>query len=126
MPPPTGPHIFVVDDEEIIATSLAAILRMSGFSATAFIDPRNALSQARSEAPDLLLSDVVMPQMSGIDLAIQLRQQCPNCKVLLFSGQAITSDLLQQARQQGHDFNLLSKPIHPTDLLREISRVTGQ
>ena len=125
MPPPTGPHIFVVDDEEIIATSLAAILRMSGFAATAFTDPRNALSQARSEAPNLLLSDVVMPQMSGIDLAIQIKQHCPNCKVLLFSGQAITSDLLRQARQQGHDFNLLSKPIHPTDLLREISRVTG-
>ena len=125
MLPPTGPHIFVVDDEEIIATSLATILKMSGFEATAFIDPRNALSRAHLEPPDLLLSDVFMPQMSGIDLAIQIKQHCPNCKILLFSGQAITADLLQQARQQGHDFNLLSKPIHPTDLLREISRVTG-
>ncbi|WP_429634711.1 hypothetical protein [Tunturiibacter psychrotolerans] len=59
----------------------------------------------------------MMPEMSGLELAIQLQAVCPECKILLFSGQAQTVDLLQKARAQGHSFELLSKPIHPTDLL---------
>ncbi len=113
--------IYVVDDEKIIAVTLAAILKKAGLQALAFTDPLNALETARSNAPDLLLTDVVMPQLSGIDLAIQLSEFCPSCKVLLFSGQAATSDLLDAAREQGHEFSILSKPIHPTDLLATIS-----
>ena len=113
-------HIFVVDDERIIAETLTAILQKSGFSACAFYNPLDALAAAASAAPDLLISDVVMPQLSGIELAIQLTKLCPDCKVLLFSGQAQTADLLIDARQLGHDFSLLSKPIHPSDLLKQI------
>jgi FixJ family two-component response regulator len=65
----------------------------------------------------------MMPQLSGIDLAISVQRDCPNCKVLLFSGQADTINLLANARKQGYHFHLLSKPIHPTDLLR---RIRGQ
>jgi DNA-binding NtrC family response regulator len=122
--PTPGPRVFVVDDEEVIATSLAAILKISGFEASAFESPLDALNAARMEAPDLLISDVVMPELSGIDLAIRFKEECPNCKVLLFSGQAETANLLQKACSQGHDFTLLPKPIHPTDLLREIRRTT--
>jgi len=73
-----------------------------------------------SEPPDLLISDVRMPQLSDIDLAIQIREQCPMCKILLFSAQAWTTDLLAVARKQGHDFHLLSQPSNPSDLLRLI------
>jgi CheY-like chemotaxis protein len=61
-----------------------------------------------------------MPEISGIDLALRLKKQCPTCKVLLFSGQAMTTDLLDTAREQGHDFQLWAMPIHPTDLLARI------
>ncbi len=111
---------FVVDDEQVIAVTLATILDRSGFLATPFTNLLEALKLARLEAPDLLISDVMMPQMSGIDLAIEIRRALPECKVLLFSGQAGTADLLHTAREQGHDFDLLSKPIHPTDLLHGI------
>jgi CheY-like chemotaxis protein len=113
----TGLTVFVVDDENVIASTLAAILKRSGFEAKAFSDPLEALESAKLKAPDLLLSDVMMPQMTGIELAIRLKIISPECKVLLFSGQAATSDLLSKAAQEGHDFALLSKPIHPTDLL---------
>jgi CheY-like chemotaxis protein len=113
--------IYVVDDEKIIAVTLAAILNRASLQAIAFTDPTEALESARVKAPDLLLTDVVMPQLSGIDLAIQLRQFCPTCGVLLFSGQAATSDMLDAAREQGHEFAILAKPIHPTDLLSSIS-----
>jgi CheY-like chemotaxis protein len=117
-------RIVVVDDERAIAETLAMILRQSGFSATFFTDPLEALLFARSEAPDLLISDVMMPQLSGIDLAIRMQEQCPKCKILLFSGCADTMDLLEAAREQGHNFHLLSKPVHPTDLLRVIAERT--
>jgi FixJ family two-component response regulator len=62
-----------------------------------------------------------MPGMTGIDLAISLSGTLPQCKVLLFSGQAATVDLLEEARRSGHDFTTLTKPIHPTDMLKRIS-----
>jgi DNA-binding NtrC family response regulator len=114
------PLIFIVDDEWIIAQTLAIILQHSGFSARFFNNPLEALSAAKLTAPDLLISDVVMPQLSGTDLAIQMKELCPLCNVLLFSGQAQTANLLMKAREQGHNFELLSKPIHPDDLLRNI------
>lgn len=114
------PSVFVVDDEHVIAETLTTILQKSGFAAKSFTDPREALSAALGAAPDLLLSDVMMPELSGVELAIAIRQACPECKILLFSGQAGTMDLLSNARKEGHDFPLLPKPIHPADLLRHI------
>ena len=114
------PRIFVVDDEHVIASTLAAILNMNGYSARCFTRPLEALIAAPSDTPDLLISDVAMPGFSGIDLAIQMRAQHPRCKMLLFSGQAATLDLLEDARNRGHDFHLLEKPIHPTELLSEM------
>jgi DNA-binding NtrC family response regulator len=116
-------RIFVVDDEELIASTLEAILGLQGFDARAFTVPLEALARAREHAPDMLISDVVMPGMSGIDLAIQFRRECPNCKVLLFSGQASTAGMLAKAMANGHHFEVLGKPIHPTDLLRKIGAV---
>lgn len=119
----TQPRVFVVDDEPVIATTLGVILRQQGFEAHSFNLPLEALQAAREKAPDLLISDVVMPLLSGIELAIQLREFCPNCKVLLFSGQAATAGMLESARAAGHDFEVLAKPVHPTDLLKKIRTV---
>jgi DNA-binding NtrC family response regulator len=118
------PCVFVVDDESVIALSLATILCRSGFDAKPFTEPLIALKAARSEAPDLLISDVVMPKLSGFDLAVQIQEFCPNCKVLMFSGQAATADMLEKARANGRDFELLLKPVHPQDLLNKIRDLT--
>jgi len=82
--------------------------------------PWEALERAKLQAPDFLLTDVWMPGLSGVDLAIQVRALLPNCGILLFSGQAATKDLLGDARSLGCDFRLISKPIHPVDLLKKI------
>jgi CheY-like chemotaxis protein len=121
--PSPVPRIFVVDDEPVIASTLAAILQMNGFSAKFFTCPLEALTAARSKAPDLLISDVVMPGISGIELAIRMRAQYPTCKILLFSGQAATVDLLEDARAQGHQFDLLLKPVPPTEFLFEVAKM---
>ncbi len=120
-------RVFVVDDEDVIASSMAMILRFQGgFHARSFTDPLAALTAAKGDPPDLLISDVVMPELSGIDLAIQIREFCPNCKVLLFSGQAATNQLLESAAHAGYRFEILMKPVHPADLLAKIQGVTEE
>ena len=111
---------FVVDDENLIASTLELILISEGFNARSFVDPLDALDAARSVSPNLLLTDVQMPQMNGIQLAIEIQQSCPNCKVLLFSGHVATGDLLVEAGLKGHHFSILPKPVHPRDLLAMI------
>ena len=71
--------------------------------------------------PEMLISDVMLPGDSGIDLAIKIRRIFPDCRILLFSGQAATTDLLTSAARAGHNFTLLTKPVHPTDLLHRVS-----
>lgn len=112
--------VFVVDDEVIIAQTLSIILNQAGFQATAFNDPQDAIGARAELVPDLLISDVVMPGMTGVDLAIHFRLAQPDCKILLFSGQAATTSFLEDARSKGFDFELLSKPVHPADLLAKL------
>jgi DNA-binding response OmpR family regulator len=115
------PTVLVVDDEAVIADTLGMILELNGFRVNIAYDGISALKLSRTVPPDLLLTDVSMPGMSGIDLAIDIQRSLPNCKVLLFSGQSSTSDLLGAARLAGHDFTILAKPLHPTELLSRLS-----
>jgi DNA-binding NtrC family response regulator len=121
-----GPIVLVVDDERVIADTLSIILSKSGFSAITAYNGESALKLAHAVQPDLLISDVVMPGMTGIELAIAVTKAVPECKVLLFSGQASTADLLEKARHDGHDFTVLTKPVHPTDMLGRISKCLEQ
>jgi DNA-binding response OmpR family regulator len=115
------PVVLIVDDEQVIANTLSIILSKNGFTVMTAYSGKAALELARITPPDLLITDVAMPGMNGIELAITMIQLISDCKVLLFSGQASTVDLLDEARHAGHDFTLILKPVHPTDLLRRIS-----
>jgi CheY-like chemotaxis protein len=120
LPAERGPVALVVDDEKIVADTLAAILRKSGFWALAAYDGLSGLNLAKEVWPQLVISDVVMPKMTGVELAIALKEILPGCRVLLFSGQGSTADLLRKAKEAGHDLSTLDKPIHPSDLLRMV------
>lgn len=115
-----------MDDEFVIATTLATILQKNGYNAISYTDPVKALAAAHENPPELLITDVMMPRLSGVDLAIAIRESFPECKILLFSGQAITAGLLKEASQKGYTFDLINKPIHPTDLLKRISLITQE
>lgn len=114
------PKVLVVDDERVIADTLAIILNQNGFEAAAVYTGTAAVERAKTTRPELIISDVIMPDMNGIEAAIQIRKFLPACKILLFSGQAATADLLESARQQGHEFEILAKPVHPADLLAKL------
>src|SRR5215469_1652213 len=121
LPAKPAPIILIVDDERVIADTLSVILTHAGFITMTAYDGLEALRLANEIAPALLISDVVMPGITGVELAISLTQSHPDLKVLLFSGQASTVDLLEQARHSGHHFTALTKPVHPTDMLKRIS-----
>ncbi len=113
-------RIFVVDDEPVIAFTLATILESSGYMARSFTDPLEALRAAEVNCPDYLITDVMMPSLNGIDLGFQFKAIYPEVKVLLFSGALSSVHLQEDARRQGHEFEFLSKPVHPKQLLAAI------
>jgi CheY-like chemotaxis protein len=114
------PKVLVVDDERVIADTLAMILNQSGFDARAVYSGEKAVEMAATFAPDMLITDVIMADLNGIDAAIMIRSLLPRIKILLFSGQAATADLLEKARAKGYEFEILAKPVHPQDLLNRL------
>lgn len=114
------PKVLVADDERVIADTLSMILNQSGFEARAVYSGEKALEEAPVFRPNMLISDVIMADLNGIDAAIRIREVLPEIKILLFSGQAATADLLEKARAHGHEFEILAKPVHPQDLLSRL------
>lgn len=123
-------RVLVVDDESSIADTITTILTMNGYAAMAAYDGDDALETALVAPPHLLITDVVLPRMNGIELAITIQRVFPDCQILLFSGQASTVDLLAAAGIAGHQFTLLSKPVPPERLLamvkEKLRSVTSQ
>ena len=118
-------RIMVIDDESVIAETVVEILNEEGFEATAVSSGDSAVEVAKTLQPDVVLSDVIMPGLNGIETGIRIREIVPDCKVILLSGQAATVDLLEQARQRGHHFQILAKPIRPEQLISVIRASSG-
>jgi CheY-like chemotaxis protein len=112
--------IIVVDDEPIIADTLVNILEGEGHDALAFSQGESAVKWAKMIRPDAIISDVVMPGMNGIETAKAILEALPKCRIILFSGQAASSDLLAKARADGYLFEVLAKPINPDVLLQKL------
>jgi DNA-binding response OmpR family regulator len=115
-------RVLVVDDERPISESLATILSHKGFVAKTATNGEEAIETARVFLPDLLISDVMMGGTTGIEAANEILTFLPTCKVILFSGQATTLDLLKRSRTAQH-FKILPKPMHPDVLLQRIAEL---
>jgi DNA-binding response OmpR family regulator len=113
--------ILIVDDERPITDTLATIFRAAGYEAFTAYNGVLGLEAARELHPDLVLTDVVMPGMDGVSMAIEIRRTLPQVAVLLFSGQASNLDLLRRAEESGFHFDLLAKPTSPREILNKIA-----
>lgn len=113
-------RILVVDDDSAISDTLAVILSANGYHAKAVHSAEEAIEESVLMAPDVLITDVIMEGMSGIELAIHISNTVPTCKIILFSGQAQTPELLREAEERGYRFELLHKPVHPEVLLQRL------
>ncbi len=120
MPIVADVRVLVVDDERVIADTLALILNTNGYRAYTAYSGEDAIEMAVALKPDALISDVVMGGMTGIDVAIHFSNFLPQCKIILVSGNISTAGLLEIAGKQGHQFEVLPKPIHPQILMNQL------
>jgi DNA-binding response OmpR family regulator len=116
-----GARILIVDDEQMIADTLSVIFRRRGYEVFTAYNGLLGLDAARDLKPNLVLSDVVMPELDGVNMAMQICNALPEVAVLLFSGQAGTTDLLHGAEEQGYRFELLQKPVPPDVIIRKVA-----
>ena len=114
------PRVLVVDDETLIADSVAEILNRNGYDATALYSGAAVIQSLEEHCPDIVVTDVIMPDFDGVRLAMAIRARCPKTRIVLFSGNAATSSLLDNAVTDGFFFELLTKPVHPAKLLKAL------
>jgi DNA-binding NtrC family response regulator len=117
----TGRRILIVDDEVEVTGSLATIFRRHEYDVRVAASAEAAIDAIAAWQPDLAIVDVQLPQMNGIDLAMVVRDTHPYCRLVLFSGQHTTEDLLVEAAKKGHIFEILAKPVHPMFMLDYVS-----
>lgn len=114
--------IFVVDDEPSIARTLALIFCAKGYSAYSFEFPHQALKQLEQFTPDLIVTDVAMPGMDGVELADAIRARHPRCKVILMSGNAA----ILHGKRIGARYPLLQKPVPVHDMLAAVEDILSE
>lgn len=120
-----GRTVLIVDDEATVAESLTAVFRLHGYETRNAYSAEQAIETMAAWRPDLAVLDVMLPAMNGIELGIVVRENYPECQVLLFSGSQSTAALLQEAAGKGHRFEILAKPVHPADLLEMVGALLG-
>jgi len=114
--------ILIVEDDKVVADSLAQILSSRGYDARVAYSAETALQLASQWSPDLAILDVMLPKMNGIELAVMLKERHPSCRILLFSGQPTVEALMKKAKSEGHEFEIIAKPVHPVVMLEAISK----
>ena len=114
-------RVLVADDEILIADTLAQILNSNGFVAEAAYSGEQAVEKAPFLRPDILIADVFMGGMNGVESAVTIKKFLPQCEVILCSGQIASEDLVHKARERGYKFDLLLKPVHPQILLDRLN-----
>ena len=110
-------RVLIVDDEKNVSTTLGQIFQGRGYEVRSALSAEQAIELATNWVPELALLDVGLPGMNGVDLAILLLDQHPNCRVLLFSGRPDSEDLVNKAAERGRSLPILAKPVHPDVLL---------
>lgn len=118
-------RVLIVDDETSVADSLALVFSTQGYDSRVAYSAEQAAVIISQWQPGLVILDVMLPGMNGIDFALQLKGSYPTCRVLLFSGQENTASLVQEAIEKGHALTILAKPVDPKFFLQEAARMAA-
>jgi len=121
-----GRGILIVDDEAAIAESLSAVFTHSGYTVRTALSAEEAIETVAVWEPDLAILDVMLPRMNGLELAVVLRDNHPRCRLVLFSGNANTPALAEEAAKKGNFFEILSKPVHPLFMLDYVASLFAE
>jgi DNA-binding response OmpR family regulator len=107
------PVVLVVDDDTTVADTLVEILNHSGYVAIASYDGKDAVETALLVPPDLVIADVALQGMSGIEVATALRNKLPEVKIVLLGG--------SEPASAPPEFAVVEKPVRPAELLAKVS-----
>jgi CheY-like chemotaxis protein len=120
---PAG-RILLVDDNQVVTRALAALLRDEGYEPVAFLSGAPAMEYCRSNCPDAALIDIHLPDISGLELARDIRtihgQRLP---IIMFSGDT-SMDMLRNLSESGATY-FFSKPVSATALLNSLKSWTA-
>lgn len=114
-------RVMVVDDDQLVADTLAIVLREHGFEAFAVYSGELAIHAAIAMIPNLVMSDLQMVGLDGIDTAVRIRALMPDSRVILHSCQAETTDLLLQTRLEQYSLEVFPKPLLAQRLLKQVN-----
>lgn len=114
-------HIVIADDEELLCVIVADLLRDAGYRVTTVSDGSEVLPVLEREQTDLVLLDLMMPTMNGIETLTQIKKKLPETRVIMISGFG-TDDYILQSEQLGSD-GFINKPFGVETLMRHIKSV---
>ena len=119
-------RVLIVDDERVIADTLAKSFLRAGYASQAAYSGEAMVETMSQTSPHLAIIDVVLTGMTGIELAARLQEACPECRIVLLSGNYTTADLLRKAERGGHTWTTLAKPTPPAELLFRAAEILKQ
>ena len=120
------PKILIVEDEAVVLHTLQLILQQHGYNVRGARDGHEAFAVAPGFQPEILLCDINLPDVDGIQIALRIKRDFPLCRVVLLSGEISSAELLEEAKENGYHFEVLAKPTDPQHLLDVLAGNTGQ
>ena len=120
-------RILVIDDDDLVRDTLARILVRGGYEAVSAKSGREGIARFRENPPDLIVTDVIMPDQDGIETIVELRQMDPALPIIAISGggRAKAMQFLDAAEKLGAN-KVLSKPVKQADLLAVIAELLSR
>ncbi len=123
---PSGPTVLVVEDNPIVMQTATMLLEDSGFRVVTAVDGVDGLKKFRQATPDVVLTDIIMPDKEGISLIIDIRRERPDAKIIAMSGggRIGNSDYVTIAKALGADIGL-RKPFDDLELINAVRELAG-
>jgi DNA-binding response OmpR family regulator len=117
-------RVLIVDDERLVADTLALVFKKSGFQVRAAYSVNEAMQDVRTFKPNLLLCDITMPGKDGLVLVNEITHELPSCRILVLTGfYSNLKTVRDEARRLSLPVSILTKPCQPDELLREANAV---
>ena len=120
---PGTPKVLVVDDDPVIIRLLEVNFEMEGFEVVTAVDGMDGVEKCRAEQPDIVVSDVMMPKLNGLELCVALKADpaTSGIPVVLLSAKAQVADIRAGLDAGADDY--VTKPFEPLDLIDRVNKL---
>ena len=118
------PQVLVLDDEGLVGKRLTSVLGRIGCDVEAFDDPHQALQRTGDKEFDIVVTDVVMGDVDGIQVLERVRAECPRTKVILITAYAMMSMARRAMERGAYDF--VAKPFRPEEIREVVLRAARE